>query len=53
MPTAMPRPCSPSRIVFAASVSTLAAVAQPLYTSVNGMPVSPSSATTASGLSTS
>ena len=35
--------------VFAA----LAAVAQPLYTAGNGMPVSPKSATTASGLSTS
>ena len=53
MPTAMPRSWSPSRIVLAARLSALAAVAQPLYTSVNGMPVRPISATTASGLSTS
>ncbi len=53
IPTAIPSSESPSRIVFAASVSALAAVAHPLYTSVNGMPVRPISATTASGLSTS
>ena len=53
MPTAIPRSYSPRRMVLAARVSALAAVAHPLYTSVNGIPVSPISATTASGLSTS
>ena len=53
IPTAIPRSWSPRRMVLAASVNALAAVAHPLYTSVNGIPVRPSSATTASGLSIS
>src|SRR5690349_8227536 len=53
MPTATPSSYWPERMASAVSCSALAAVAQPLYTSMNGMPVSPSRPVTASGLSTS
>ena len=53
MPTATPMSCWPDRMMSAVSCRAVAAVAQPLYTSMKGMPVSPRRLTTASGLSTS
>ena len=53
IPIAMPISYSPRRIVFDAWVSTLAAVAHPLYMLKNGIPVIPNWLTTESGLSTS
>ena len=52
MPTATPMSYLPDRMASAASSNAVAAVAQPLYTSMNGMPVRPSRPITASGLST-
>src|SRR5215831_11994413 len=53
MPTAMPMSYLPRRMVSAQSAMALAAVAQALNTSVNGMPVSPTRRVTESGLETS
>ena len=53
MPTATPMSYCPERMASAVSWSAVAAVAQPLKTSMNGMPVRPSRPVTASGLSTS
>jgi hypothetical protein len=52
MPTATPMSYLPARMASAVSCRAVAAVAQPLYTSMNGMPVNPSREMTASGLST-